>query len=61
VDNLKLSTAARLDVFMMEKIQIEVFWAATPCSVVVGYNTEIHAASIFRVKCDFHSEKTKYM
>jgi hypothetical protein len=28
---------ARVDIFMMVKIQIEVFWVVTPCSIVVGY------------------------
>jgi len=32
--------------------QVDVFWAVTPCSVVVGYQlfSEVHAASIFRAK-----------
>jgi hypothetical protein len=27
----------RLEVFMAVKTQVKVFWVATPCSVVVGY------------------------
>jgi hypothetical protein len=38
---------ARFEVFTVEKIQVEVFWVVTPCSVVVGYQR-------FRVPCCLH-------
>jgi hypothetical protein len=44
--------SARWEVFTVVKVQVEVFWVVTLCSVVVGYQcvSEDHAASIFRVK-----------
>jgi hypothetical protein len=39
------------EAFTAVMFQVEVFWTETPCSVVAGYNvSEVHAASIFRVK-----------
>jgi hypothetical protein len=32
-----LSRGSRFEVFMVVKIQVEVFWVVMPCSVVVGY------------------------
>jgi len=37
--------SAKFEAFMSVKIQVEVFWVVTPCSVVVGYQCiKIHAA-----------------
>jgi hypothetical protein len=39
------------EAFMAVMFQVEVFWVVTLCSIVVGYCiSEVHAASIFRVK-----------
>jgi len=37
----------RFEVFMVVKIQVEVFWVVTLCSIVVGYQC-------FRGPCCFH-------
>jgi hypothetical protein len=37
----------KFEVFMAAKIQVEVFWVVTPCSVVVGYQR-------FRGPCCLH-------
>jgi hypothetical protein len=37
------------EVFMMVKIQVEVFWVVTPCNVAVGYQC-------FGGSCCFHLE-----
>jgi len=42
-----LTPLARLQVFKVVKIQVKVFWAAMPCSAVVGYQH-------FRGLCCFH-------
>jgi hypothetical protein len=42
------------DIFTAVKIQVEVFWVVTPCSVVVDVS-DYHAASIFRMATK-HSE-----
>jgi hypothetical protein len=39
------------EAFMMVISQVEVFWIVTPCNVVVDTNiSEVHVASVFRVK-----------
>jgi len=42
-----LHNYARFEVFMAVKIQVEVLWVVTPCSVVVGYHC-------FRGPCCHH-------
>jgi hypothetical protein len=37
VNILNKCNNARFEVFMTVKIQVEVFWAVTPCSVTVRY------------------------
>jgi hypothetical protein len=34
----------RFEVFTAVKIQFEVFWVVTPCSVVIGYHLQMEAA-----------------
>jgi hypothetical protein len=36
-------------------IHVEVFWVVAPCSVVRYQLSDVHAASIFRVKCSICS------
>jgi hypothetical protein len=46
-----MTHSKRFEVFMVVKIQIDVFWVVTLCSVVVGnQGFRRYAASIFRSK-----------
>jgi hypothetical protein len=44
----------RFQVFPVVKIQVQVFWVVTLCSVVDTNDLEDCAASIFRMKCMVH-------
>jgi hypothetical protein len=43
---------ARYEVFTAVKIQVDVFWVVTPCSVVVGYRRFRGPCYIHLLGCD---------
>jgi len=43
---------AAFEVFTAVKIQVEVFWVVTPCSVVVGYRRFRGPCCVHLLDCD---------